>query len=71
MKSWKPVVKTDDTGKWYDNALRFATHKEALTSAGDLAMRWVLVWDWDAHLSEDPVNYKIVDGVQVALQVTA
>lgn len=65
MKSWKPVIKTDNTGKWYDNALRFATKEEAPISACDLANRWLLVRDFDAHESEDPVTHKIVDNVML------
>lgn len=61
--SFKPVVQTDSSGKWYDNALRFATKEEALQSAQGLAWRWTLVRDFDAEESTDPVNYQIVDGV--------
>lgn len=60
--SWKPAVKTIGNGdKWSYNALRFATKEEALASAKDLASRWTLVVDYDAHESDDPVNYKLVD----------
>lgn len=61
--SFKPVVKTGSDPKWYDNALRFATKEEAELSARDLANRWMLVTDYSAQESGDPVNYKIVDGV--------
>ncbi len=47
--SFKPVVKTGTDPKWYDNSLRFATLEEARRSACDLANRWMLVTDWDAH----------------------
>jgi len=57
--SWKPEVITDDTGKWYGNALRFATQREAELSAMDLSMRWTSVRDWRATESDDPVNYSI------------
>jgi hypothetical protein len=60
--SWKPVVQTDRTGKWYDNALRFETKEEALLSACDLMNRWLSVLACDAQESEDPVNYRLVDG---------
>lgn len=62
--SFKPVVKTGSDPKWYDNALRFATRDEAYASARSLANRWTLVTDFDAHESDDPVNYEIVDNVQ-------
>jgi hypothetical protein len=59
--SWKPVVQTDSTGQWYDNAVRFETKEEAMKSARDLACRWMLVRAYDAHESEDPVNYRITE----------
>lgn len=62
--SFKPVVKTGTDPKWYDNALRFATKEEAFASAQNLAGRWTLVTDYDAHESDEPVNYEIVDNVQ-------
>lgn len=57
--SWKPEVQTDNTGKWYDNALRFATKEEAEISAADLSRRWLAVKAWRASESDDPVNYRI------------
>lgn len=66
--SFKPVVQTDLTGKWYDNSLRFATKEEAKASALALAMRWTLVLEYDAHESDDPVNYQLVDGVMVPVE---
>lgn len=63
MKSWKPVVQTDNTGKWYSNSLRFATQEEALSSASDLASRWMMVREFSAHESADPVTHKLVDNV--------
>jgi hypothetical protein len=56
--SFKPVVQTDDSGKWYDNALRFATKEEALANACDLTARWMLVRAYDVCYSTDPVNYR-------------
>jgi hypothetical protein len=55
--SWKPEVQTDETGKWYGNALRFATEKEARDSAEDLMMRWFAVHSTRATECSDPVNY--------------
>lgn len=60
--SYKPEVVADSTGKFYGNGLRFATYEEAFASARDLAGRWLLVTDYRAVESEDPVNYKLVDG---------
>ncbi len=41
--SYKPEVTTDDSGKWYSNALRFATREAAETYVRNLAMRWTAV----------------------------
>lgn len=69
--SWKPAVKTIGNGdNWSYNALCFATKDEALASAKDLANRWTLVVEYDAHESTDPVNYKLVDN-GVGLVLTA
>lgn len=59
--SFKPTVSTDATGKFYDNALRFATKEEAERSARDLMNRWMLVRDCRAEESDDPVNYRLDD----------
>lgn len=55
--SFKPEVQADNTGKWYDNALRFATMGEAEASAKDLAFRWSAVRKWRAVESDDPVSH--------------
>jgi len=59
--SWKPEVQTDDTGKWYGNALRFNTMQEALDNARDLMTRWFAVRDYRATECNDPVNYQYVN----------
>lgn len=66
--SWKPEVIADSSGKWCDNDLRFATEEEALDSATALAGRWIQVRLWRAAPSDDPVNYRRVDGRDVALE---
>lgn len=55
--SWKPEVQADASGKWYGNALRFATRKEAERSAHDLSLRWTAVLATRAVESDDLVNY--------------
>jgi len=65
--SWKPEVIADNSGKWVSNALRFATEKEARDSVNDLACRWMLVREWRAAPSNDPVNYRRVNGRDVAI----
>ena len=66
--SWKPEVQMGDSGKWYGNGLRFASHEEALQSARDLSYRWVLVRDYRAVESDDRVNYEWADGGLKAVQ---
>lgn len=60
--SFKPEVQTDNTGKWYDNALRFATREEAEAQVRDLSYRWLAVRETRVVESDDPVNYRWVDG---------
>jgi hypothetical protein len=67
FRSWKPVVQTDDTGKWYENGLRFATQDEAKASARDLAARWMLVRAHSAMPDEAEPNYRYAAGQLEAL----
>ena len=62
MTSFKPEFQTDNSGQWYDNALRFATRQEAENNARDLSFRWFAVKDYRATESADPVNYQYIDG---------
>ena len=59
--SWKPEVQTDDSGKWYGNALRFETKEEAEANVRDLSMRWFAMRETRAVESDDPPNYRYVD----------
>lgn len=60
--SFKPEVSADSSGKFYGNALAFATYDEALANARELSDRWVLVRDFRATESNDPVTHTWVDG---------
>ena len=60
--SFKPEVIADSSGKFYGNALRFATREEAEANVKDLAARWILVRETRVVESDDPVNYRYVDG---------
>jgi hypothetical protein len=62
MKSYAPQVIADSSGKWAGNALRFATREEAEDNVRDLMNRWFLVTDTRVVESDDPVNYRYVDG---------
>jgi len=65
--SWKPEVQTFGDPKYYDNALRFATKEEAEASARDLSRRWMLVENWRAVESDDPVNSILNEGELVSV----
>jgi hypothetical protein len=65
-KSWKPEVLVD--GKWATNALRFATAEEAFASMMELRMRWWVPTDGRATESEDPVNYRFVNGQNIRIE---
>lgn len=60
--SFKPEVIADSSGKWAGNALRFATREEAEANVSNLAARWFLVRETRVVESDDPVNYRWVDG---------
>ena len=60
--SWRPEVIADSSGKWAGNALRFATREEAERNVQDLMMRWFAVRETRVVESDDPVNYRYVDG---------
>lgn len=55
--SWKPEVQTDNSGKWYGNALRFAAEHEAKAYVNDLEMRWTAVIDTRVICVDEPVTY--------------
>lgn len=58
--SFKPMVYVQ--GEWAGNALRFETNQEAYDNARDLMGRWLLVENFRVDESDDPVNYRWVDG---------
>jgi hypothetical protein len=60
--SFKPEVIADSTGKWCGNALRFASRQEAEANVQDLMMRWFAVRETRVVESDDPVNYRYVNG---------
>jgi hypothetical protein len=60
--SFKPEVIADAAGKWCGNALRFATREEAEANVQNLMMRWFAVRETRVVESDDPVNYRYVDG---------
>ncbi len=65
--AWKPEVFIASENKWCHNALVFATRDEAERNARDLLLRWFVPTDSRAVESSDPVNYRYVDGVLIAV----
>lgn len=59
--SWKSAVKVD-VNEWVYNGLRFATKEEAEGYVADLKMRWTMVDDTRVEESDEPVNFRWVDG---------
>jgi hypothetical protein len=57
-----PAGPADSSGKWCGNALRFATLEEAEANVQDLMMRWFAVRETRVIESDDPVNYRYIDG---------
>jgi len=66
--SWKPEVIADSTGQWVGNALRFATKEEAEANVKNLAGRWMMVTDTRVVESDEPVNYKWINGALVPVE---
>lgn len=60
--SYAPEVRTDNTGKWYGNAVRFETEAEAQAWVLDRGMRWTAVRDTRVVESDDPANYQWLNG---------
>ena len=56
--SYKAEVTVGSDPKWYDNALRFATHEEASAYAKDLFSRWTSTREWRVTETTDPVTAK-------------
>ncbi len=67
--SFRPMIKTSGDSNFSGNALRFETKAEAEISAKDIYSRWMLAVEWGVEESDDPVNYKIVDGVMSSVEV--
>jgi hypothetical protein len=60
--SYKPEVIADSSGKFVGNSLRFATFAEADANVRNLFSRWTSVREFRVVESNEPVNYRWVDG---------
>jgi len=58
--SYKPMFLV--SGQWCGNAQRFATREEAEASAKARFAVWTMPTDCRAEPSDEPVNYRRVDG---------
>jgi hypothetical protein len=62
MNSYKIEVVADSSGEWCGNAIRLVHEQEALDYGKDLAWRWTAVREMRVVPSNDPVNYRWVNG---------
>ena len=69
--SFAGEVIADDTGKFVGNGCRFETCEEADAYVRDLAFRWRLVRQTRVVESEEPVNYRFVEGRLQSTEVAA
>lgn len=70
-KSYAPQVRTYGDPDFTGNALRFPTREEAQSEVSDLARRWTAVVDTRVVESNDPPNYRWVDGRLVDMRISA
>jgi hypothetical protein len=69
--SFKPQVIADSSGEFTGNALAFATREEAEANVKNLKARWTLVTATRVVESDEPVNYRWVDGGLVPVATAA
>lgn len=62
MSNFKPEISTDGGRSFGQNAQVFATKDEAEAMAKDIFNRWMLATDYRVAETEEPVNYRIVNG---------
>lgn len=65
---FKPMLLFKD-GERQGNAQVFATESEARASAKSLFMRWIQTEGFDTEETDDPVNYRHLDGVDHRIEV--
>ena len=65
--SYKPEVMADTSGQWAGNALRFPTEAEAEANVRALEQRWMMVTATRVVPSDDPPNYRWIEGTLVAI----
>lgn len=70
MSNWRPMVNVAGR-EWAGNGLVFATKQEAEANARNLMGRWLLVTDFRADPTDEPVNYKWAGNKLVAVEPAA
>jgi len=60
--SFKLGVKTPGDAEFVSNALTFETEKEAEEYGRDLFSRWMAVKETKVLPSDEPVNYRFING---------
>ena len=68
MSNYRPEISTDGGKSFGQNAQVFATKEEAETMAKDIFNRWMLATDHKAVESDEPANYRIINGVLEPIQ---
>ena len=68
--SWKPAIKTSG-GDFHLNGQAFETKEEAEAMAKDIFGKWMLATDYKAVESDEPVNYRIINGALEPIQKEA
>lgn len=61
--SFQYVIKVYGEEPYYPNGVRFATEGEAKKAGANKLWNWTMAEDFKVVQSEDPVNYRWVDGV--------
>lgn len=67
--NYRPMVEMNG-GEWCGNALVFATKEEAVANAVALSSRWTLVTNTRADETDEPVNYRFINGELLKLVVS-
>ena len=68
--SWKPAIKTSGED-FHLNGQAFETKEEAEAIAKDIFSRWMLATDHKAVESDEPANYRIINGALEPIQKEA
>ncbi len=61
-RSYKVGVKTSGDRDWASNAQRFPSEADAKAAGSDLFSRWMAVREWKVLPSDEPPNYRWVEG---------